>query len=95
MTTGQAEKNQKRREPPMRTGVVVSDKRDKSVTVMYEYSVRHPKYGKYLRRSTRLQVHDANNEAHTGDRVEVAFCRRISKTKNWRLVRILTKAPQG
>jgi small subunit ribosomal protein S17 len=75
----------------MRTGVVTSDKRDKTIRVEVSYSMRHPLYGKYVRRRTVLQAHDEKNEAQAGDRVEVMACRPISKTKTWRLVRIISK----
>ncbi len=77
------------------TGVVASDKRDKTRTVVVAFQQRHPKYGKYLKRSTRYQVHDPNNESKTGDRVEIANCRPISKTKSWRLVRVVEAAPEA
>ncbi len=85
----------KERGPLIRTqiGVVTSDKRDQTATVEISYKVRHPKYGKYLKRRTRYHVHDPNNEAGLGDRVEIAHCRPISKTKNWRLVRVIEKSP--
>jgi small subunit ribosomal protein S17 len=74
-------------------GTVTSDKRDQTRTVSVNYQVRHPKYGKYLHRHTRYQVHDPKNEAKKGDRVEIAPCRPISKTKSWRLVRVIEAAP--
>jgi len=77
------------------TGVVESDKRDKTRRVVVRFLARHPKYGKYLERRTVLQVHDEKNESHTGDTVEVVPCRPMSKTKSWRLVRIVQRAPQG
>lgn len=77
-----------------RIGVVESDKRDKSRKVVVGYLSRHPKYGKYVRQRTILQVHDENNESKLGDRVEVAPCRRVSKTKSWKLVRIVEAAPE-
>lgn len=76
-------------------GVVTSDRRDKTITVEYQYTVRHPKYGKYLRRRGRVHAHDEKNDARQGDRVEVTFCRRFSKTKCWRLVRIIERNPLG
>lgn len=76
----------------VRRGVVVSDKCDKTVKVVFDYSRRHPKYGKIIRRRTILHVHDEKNEAGVGDRVEVMSCRPISKQKAWRLVRVVTKA---
>ena len=77
-----------------RIGFVESDARDKSRTVVVGYLSRHPKYGKYVRKRTVLQVHDENNESRKGDRVEVAPCVRKSKTKSWALVRIVEAAPQ-
>ena len=77
------------------TGVVVSDKRDKTVKVQVEMLIKHPRYGKYIRRRSVCQVHDENNEAQLGDKVEVMECRQISKTKHWRLVRILVKGRGG
>jgi small subunit ribosomal protein S17 len=70
-------------------GVVSSDKRSKTRTVVVEYQVRHPKYGKYLKRSSKYHVHDEANTSKAGDRVEIAHCRPISKTKSWRLVRVV------
>lgn len=72
-----------------RDGTVVSDKGDKTVRVRFQYMVKHAKYGKYYRRSTILHTHDENNEANVGDYVEVESCRRISKTKCWRLLRVI------
>ena len=72
--------------------VVVSKSGNKSVKVAMDYVFKHPKYGKVLKRQTRLIVHDERNEAGLGDKVEVAECRPYSKTKSWRLVRILKKA---
>lgn len=76
-----------------RTGVVTSDKRDKTITVAVEYQKIHRKYGKRLKRDAKFQVHDQDNQAGQGDRVEIAQCRPLSKTKSWRLVRVITKAP--
>ncbi len=74
-----------------KTGVVISAKRNQTRTVEVSYKVKHPKYGKYLKRRTRYHVHDPNNETGIGDLVEIANCRPISKTKSWRLVRVLEK----
>lgn len=76
---------------PTRVGVVTSDKADKTIRVMVAYSRKHPLYGKYVRRRTVLHVHDAENEARSGDRVEVMACRAMSKTKHWRLVRVVER----
>ncbi len=75
-------------------GVVVSDARHKTRTVAVDYQQKHPKYGKYLHRSTKFHVHDEGNDAKMGDRVEIARCRPISKTKSWRLVRVVLAAPE-
>jgi small subunit ribosomal protein S17 len=74
------------------TGTVTSDKRAQTRTVVVDFQVRHPKYGKYLQRQSRYQVHDPANQSHLGDRVEIVNCRPISKTKNWRLVRVVQKS---
>ncbi len=75
-------------------GVVASDKGDKTIKVVVEFQTKHPKYGKYLRRRTVLHAHDEKNEAREGDKVEIAECRPLSKTKHHRLVRIVEKAPE-
>lgn len=82
-----------RRARPRRVGVVVSDKGNKTISVLCRFVVRHPKYGKYIRRHTRIHAHDEQNQARLGDTVEVAFCRPVSKTKCWRLVRVVKEAP--
>lgn len=74
------------------TGRVVSDKMDKSITVLVERKVRHPIYGKYVKRSTKLHAHDENNECNMGDVVSITECRPLSKSKNWRLVEIIERA---
>ncbi len=71
---------------------VVSNKMDKSATVLIERKVRHPLYGKYIRRSTRLHIHDADNTCQEGDLVTIEQCRPISKTKSWQLVEVVEKA---
>ena len=76
----------------VKIGFVESDKRSKTRKVVVKYLAKHPKYGKYVRKRTVLHVHDENNESGVGDRVEVAPCRPMSKTKHWRLVRIVDKA---
>ncbi len=78
---------------PRRVGVVESDKRLKTRTVVVNFVTKHPKYGKYVKKRTVLHVHDEKNESGLGDRVEVAECRPISRTKNWILVRVVEKAP--
>ena len=73
-------------------GRVVSDKVDKSIVVAIERQVKHPIYGKFIKRTTKLHVHDENNECAQGDTVEVRECRPLSKTKSWTLVRVVEKA---
>ncbi len=79
----------KRGKRDRRIGRVVSDLGDKTLKVVFEYTFKHKKYGKYIKRSTTLHAHDEKNEAKTGDLVELASCRRVSKQKCWRLTRIL------
>jgi small subunit ribosomal protein S17 len=74
------------------TGRVVSSAMEKTVTVLIERRVKHPLYGKFMRRSTRLHAHDENNECNAGDWVRVEQCRPLSKTKCWRLVEVVEKA---
>lgn len=73
-------------------GRVISDKMDKTITVLVERQVKHPIYGKYVRRSTKLHAHDDSNQCHIGDLVAVEECRPLSKTKTWRLVEVIEKA---
>ena len=73
------------------SGVVVSSSGDKSIRVVIDYKVKHPKYGKYIKRSSKLAVHDEHNQARIGDVVEVAVCRPYSKSKSWRLIKVLEK----
>jgi small subunit ribosomal protein S17 len=75
-------------------GQVVSDKMDKSAVVLVERRVRHPLYGKYIRRSSKLHVHDENNECRQGDTVTIRQCRPVSKTKSWALVEVVER-PAG
>ena len=81
---------------PLRTveGRVVSNKMNKTVTILVERQVKHALYGKYLRRSTKLHAHDEDNSCNEGDVVRVAECLPLSKTKNWRVVEIVTRAGQ-
>ncbi len=75
-------------------GRVVSNKMDKTVTVLVERQVKHALYGKYIRRSTKLHAHDAENSAKEGDIVRLVEVAPISKTKNWRVVEILARAAE-
>ena len=77
------------------TGVVASDKGNKTIKVVVEYQQRHPKYGKYLKRRTVLHAHDEKNDAKEGDTVEIAECRPLSKTKHHRLLKIVQRAPEN
>ena len=92
----QATETEKTPRPMLRTitGVVASDKGDKTIKVVVAYQTRHAKYGKYLKRRTVLHAHDDKNEAREGDTVELAECRPLSKTKHHRLLRIVQKAPE-
>ena len=76
----------------VRVGKVVSDKMDKTVVVAIVDNVRHPKYGKIIKRTVKIHVHDENNECGIGDTVSVMETRPLSKTKRWRLVQIIEKA---
>ena len=71
------------------TGKVISNKMDKSAIVLIERKVKHPIYGKYIRRSTKLHIHDAENTCQEGDLVTIEQCRPLSKTKSWKLVEII------
>ena len=71
---------------------VVSDKMDKSAVVLIERKVKHPIYGKFVKKSTKLHIHDENNECGVGDTVQITECRPISKTKSWKLVKVVEKA---
>jgi small subunit ribosomal protein S17 len=73
-------------------GQVVSDAMDKSITVVVERRVKHPVYGKFMTRSTKVHAHDEANECHVGDTVMVEQCRPLSKTKTWRLVKVMERA---
>ena len=71
------------------TGKVVSNRMDKTATVLIERKVKHPVYGKYIRRSTKLHVHDAENVCQEGDTVMIEECRPLSKSQSWRLVEVV------
>jgi small subunit ribosomal protein S17 len=85
MSTSEAGKRTK-------VGRVVSNKADKSVTVMLERQVKHPLYGKYMKRSTKVHAHDEDNSSGEGDLVKILECRPLSKTKSWRVVEIMERA---
>jgi small subunit ribosomal protein S17 len=73
-------------------GRVTSNKMDKTITVVVERLVKHPVYGKYIRRTTKLHAHDEQNECHEGDWVAIKQCRPLSKTKSWMLVSVVNRA---
>ncbi|HLT92607.1 MAG TPA: 30S ribosomal protein S17 [Woeseiaceae bacterium] len=75
-------------------GRVVSDRMDKTVAVAIERLIKHPVYGKYVRRTSKVLAHDENNECKTGDRVAIRECRPISRRKSWRVVSIVERAQQ-
>jgi len=76
------------------TAVVISKSGNKSIKAAIDFKVKHPKYGKYVKRRTTLSVHDEHNQAGVGDVVEISQCRPLSRTKSWRLVRVVEKAVQ-
>ena len=76
------------------TGRVVSNKMDRTIAVLIQWTVKHPVYEKYLRRTTKVLAHDENNECNEGDLVVIESSRPISKRKSWRLQKVVTKAQQ-
>ena len=76
------------------TGLVISSKRDKTITVMVERKVKHPLYKKILRRSSKLQAHDQDNTCSEGDLVTIQECRPLSKTKSWKLLKVEKKVKE-
>ena len=75
-----------------RIGVVTSDKMEKSIVVSVERKVKHPKYGKFVKKTTRFVAHDEDNDCHVGDTVRIMETRPLSKSKNWRMVEIVERA---
>jgi small subunit ribosomal protein S17 len=75
-------------------GVVTSSAGDKSATIMIERKIKHPIYGKFIKRSTKIRLHDETNECNEGDTILIEECRPMSKTKSWKLVKIVEKAPE-
>ena len=73
-------------------GRVLSDKMDKSITVAIERKVKHPLYGKFIKRTTKIHAHDETNQCNAGDIVTIRECRPLSKTKSWTLVEVVSKA---
>jgi small subunit ribosomal protein S17 len=84
--------NTERAQRKVRSGRVTSDARDKTITVTIERLVRHPLYGRVVKMQKKLMAHDEQNEAHIGDLVEVMETRPLSKTKRWRLVKVVERA---
>ena len=76
----------------IQTGSVISDRMEKSATVLIERKVKHPIYGKFVKKSTKIHFHDENNECSIGDTVQISECRPISRTKSWTLVKVVNKA---
>lgn len=75
-----------------RVGLVTSDKMQKSIVVSVERKVKHPKYGKFVKKTTKFVAHDENNDCHIGDTVKIMETRPLSKSKNWRLVEVIERA---
>jgi len=86
--------NEQVKQPKTLIGDVVSNKMDKTISVLIQRTVKHPLYEKYIRRSTKLLAHDENNECNEGDTVIIEASRPISKRKSWRLLKIVNKAEQ-
>ncbi len=83
---------EERNKRKVREGLVTSNKMDKSILVSVERKLKHPNYGKFLKRTTKLMAHDENNECQIGDKVRVMETRPLSKSKRWRLVEIIERA---
>ena len=92
MSEEKAVTNEERARRKIRTGYVVSDKMEKTIVVELEDRVKHPLYGKIIRRTTKVKAHDENGTAGVGDRVQLMETRPLSATKRWRVVEILEKA---
>ena len=90
-----AEASEERGKRRVEVGVVTSDKMNKTRRVEIPRLVKHARYGKYIKRRTICHIHDEANESRLGDTVEIMETRPLSKTKHWRLVRVVTKAPVG
>src|ERR671939_37368 len=90
-----SDNEQQRGKRRVEIGVVTRDKMNKTRRVEIPRLVKHPQYGKYIKRRTICYVHDENNDSHAGDQVEIMETRPMSKLKRWRLVRVVTRAPGG
>ena len=84
--------DEQRKQKRIIRGKVVSRSGDKSIRIVLNYKVKHPVYGKYMNKRTKFGVHDEKNEAKVGDVIEVVECRPMSKTKSWRLLKVVEKA---
>jgi small subunit ribosomal protein S17 len=91
-TTETAAAPDQRNARKVRVGLVVSDRMDKTITVAIERQVKHPIYGKFVKKTTKLHAHDETNDAHAGDTVRIQETRPLSKTKRWRLVEVVERA---
>ena len=87
-----AEETKEKRPPRALTGRVVSNKMRKTIAVEIERLIKHPTYGKYIRRTTKLLAHDENNESREGDKVSISPCRPLSRRKSYKLVKVLERA---
>ena len=92
MTETPSQDSHSRGRRPVRVGVVTSDRCDKTIRVVMNYTIKHAMYGKYIKRRTSLLAHDENNAAKMGDTVEIMESRPLSKTKKWRLMRVIKSA---
>lgn len=86
--------NEQTKQPRTLVGQVVSNRMDKTITVLIERRVEHPLYRKYVRKSTRVMAHDENNDCQHGDMVAIEQCRPLSKRKSWRVQRVIERATQ-
>ena len=84
-----------KKKPRTMTGRVVSNKMDRTIAVLIQWTVKHPLYGKYLRRTTKVLAHDENNECNEGDLVVIESSRPVSKRKSWRLQKVVAKGQQA
>lgn len=78
-----------------KVGTVETDRRDKTRKVVVEFAQKHPKYGKYIRKQSVLHVHDETNQSKAGDQVEIVPCPPVSKTKRWKIVRVVTRGARA
>jgi len=84
--------SEEKKEQRTLVGTVVSDKMDKTVSVAIKRQIKHPKYGKYIRRTSKIMAHDETNDCRTGDLVAISECRPMSKNKAWQVVNVIERA---